>query len=109
MENDFFLMIRRPPRSTHFPYTTLFRSLYDLAQRVRGHVMADGALPARIKTLMALLCDAMRDRHAAVPVLANVARSEEHTSELQSRQYLVCRLLLEKNTYSYSLLPLHPL
>src|SRR5713226_9804669 len=69
----FFLMIRRPPRSTLFPYTTLFRS-----ERV-GHVEPRGRCgPGRI------------DRVRAV-------RSEEHTSELQSPVHLVCRLLLEKN------------
>src|SRR5438034_2348796 len=71
----FFLMIRRPPRSTLFPYTTLFRSLRCLLhtirkrkERVRGHDAA----------------------------LEGVSRSEEHTSELQSHSDLVCRLLLEK-------------
>src|SRR6476620_12066558 len=68
----FFLMIRRPPRSTLFPYTTLFLSRGLDAMRSRP-VLAD---PAR-----------RFDEHA---------RSEEHTSELQSRQYIVCRLLLEK-------------
>src|SRR3712207_7837224 len=94
----FFLMIRRPPRSTLFPYTTLFRSVkthlatwachrrevdrrypggllwVTLGQEVRGAELAE-----RINDLSAAMC-----------------RSEEHTSELQSRQYLVCRLLLEK-------------
>src|SRR5476651_2787858 len=66
----FFLMIRRPPRSTLFPYTTLFRSQ-----------------PGVILTF-----------YECVPALSfsSAPRSEEHTSELQSRQYLVCRLLLEK-------------
>src|SRR5690349_24548824 len=72
----FFLMIRRPPRSTLFPYTTLFRSP---DPRWRAH--AD---------LPALQLD--RARHLALPR----PRSEEHTSELQSRRDLVCRLLLEK-------------
>src|SRR3712207_7248164 len=83
-------MIRRPPRSTLFPYTTLFRSgtglvcaALSLGTRlvVFGHrtpVPGPWALPAH------------------VPVAESVIRSEEHTSELQSRQYLVCRLLLEK-------------
>src|SRR5256885_8148380 len=72
----FFLMIRRPPRSTLFPYTTLFRSL---AARVEMHVhLHDG--------------DMMRMR----PVEGYDLRSEEHTSELQSPCNLVCRLLLEK-------------
>src|SRR5947209_9849930 len=69
-------MIRRPPRSTLFPYTTLFRSRED----VDAHLGDDAAEPAR---------------HLAEGDHA-LARSEEHTSELQSRQYLVCRLLLEK-------------
>src|SRR5258707_4999003 len=73
----FFLMIRRPPRSTLFPYTTLFRSHSNpitMIQRQNQMIPAPRRpLPAR-----------------------PAARSEEHTSELQSRQYLVCRLLLEK-------------
>src|SRR5258707_7151578 len=72
----FFLMIRRPPRSTLFPYTTLFRSM----EKTTTHCAMDG---------MALRNDLIVDDYLA-------ARSEEHTSELQSRQYLVCRLLLEK-------------
>src|SRR3712207_9162078 len=85
----FFLMIRRPPRSTLFPYTTLFRSRPDRRRgpgprrvlpgaRGRPGVQQQGPVAAR------------RRRQRAR------ARSEEHTSELQSRQYLVCRLLLEK-------------
>src|SRR5258707_7566362 len=68
----FFLMIRRPPRSTLFPYTTLFRSSC-------GRSMAGQPL-----------------RTAPLVAIGSGFRSEEHTSELQSRQYLVCRLLLEK-------------
>src|SRR3712207_7807444 len=91
----FFLMIRRPPRSTLFPYTTLFRS----------HHVDEGGHP---RVDVALDLEDLRDLHrvdlaAGVDVgLAEVergvllGRSEEHTSELQSRQYLVCRLLLEK-------------
>src|SRR3712207_7508312 len=84
----FFLMIRRPPRSTLFPYTTLFRSVLGRVVRERAdrlrHRPAPGPLPRRL---------VRRQRLAeGVPGL----RSEEHTSELQSRQYLVCRLLLEK-------------
>src|SRR3712207_7396768 len=99
-------MIRRPPRSTLFPYTTLFRSglaehdevvddlleVLDVAH-VRGHHVAVVAGdPA-----------AVDDLRRALRELGDVAqltgsRSEEHTSELQSRQYLVCRLLLEKKT-----------
>src|SRR3712207_8206410 len=97
----FFLMIRRPPRSTLFPYTTLFRSWrHDDAalgrqpvgdpsprgravrqQRVRAPLPRDGRVGA----------DRRRERAREA-----ARRSEEHTSELQSRQYLVCRLLLEK-------------
>src|SRR5439155_25759159 len=87
----FFLMIRRPPRSTLFPYTTLFRShLQHIAELGRGGVVA----PVGVVVFQ----DAV-DHHLAV--LAGVVgdllgRSEEHTSELQSRGHLVCRLLLEK-------------
>src|SRR3712207_7694334 len=86
-------MIRRPPRSTLFPYTTLFRStsvVEDLGQEVLGPVGARvGEKGLRIGGL---------DHPAAVHEHHPVGRtrSEEHTSELQSRQYLVCRLLLEK-------------
>src|SRR3712207_917539 len=83
----FFLMIRRPPRSTLFPYTTLFRS----SGRFRsGRAQADACAS-----------------NAKIPIPAKTSgrwrqyRSEEHTSELQSRQYLVCRLLLEKKNYLY--------
>src|SRR3989442_5985688 len=71
----FFLMIRRPPRSTLFPYTTLFRSL------VREHRLRH--LPDE-------------RRHLLEERVQKMTRSEEHTSELQSRPHLVCRLLLEK-------------
>src|SRR3712207_7543542 len=90
----FFLMIRRPPRSTLFPYTTLFRSQQvEVAGRPRGRVpVRDHAQrhPAEHDGV-----------HAGGGERADrLLRSEEHTSELQSRQYLVCRLLLEKkNTY----------
>src|SRR3712207_6917697 len=79
----FFLMIRRPPRSTLFPYTTLFRSNGPLAVGVPAVVAGLGAAHAELG-------------RAPWPSLLQPARSEEHTSELQSRQYLVCRLLLEK-------------
>src|SRR2546422_7815541 len=85
-------MIRRPPRSTLFPYTTLFRShLLGAVQRHRGKELAVGQLgeaelrPAHADGLL----------HVVVPG-RDVGRSEEHTSELQSRLHLVCRLLLEK-------------
>src|SRR3712207_7531609 len=101
----FYLMIRRPPRSTLFPYTTLFRSRltcqgalsqssareedpHALGGELLGHPGEEGA-------------GRVADRPAG-----GEARSEEHTSELQSRQYLVCRLLLEKkknNTCRYTI------
>src|SRR3712207_7650801 len=84
----FFLMIRRPPRSTLFPYTTLFRSPGEALGRrgAQGQPFVEGA-PGHEH-------GAPGAAHA-VPVAVE-DRSEEHTSELQSRQYLVCRLLLEK-------------
>src|SRR3712207_8147267 len=87
-------MIRRPPRSTLFPYTTLFRSrdvlVLERPPLLVGRVEhAEEALRDRRLLLRAL------DRRRAVEP-GHGARSEEHTSELQSRQYLVCRLLLEK-------------
>src|SRR3712207_7876950 len=87
----FFLMIRRPPRSTLFPYTTLFRSerLVDAVGEAEDEEVLDGLFAE-------VMIDAVN--LPLVEVLVNLARSEEHTSELQSRQYLVCRLLLEKKT-----------
>src|SRR5258707_6884369 len=94
-------MIRRPPRSTLFPYTTLFRSLYRIGgggAAGRGRGGAGGANTAGL-----YIVDADRNAPTAGQgrLTATLAgrrrvRSEEHTSELQSRQYLVCRLLLEK-------------
>src|SRR5688572_31863800 len=87
----FFLMIRRPPRSTLFPYTTLFRSLGELRARLLagadGHEGAD--------RLAGQLVRARDDRGLDDGFVAD-ERSEEHTSELQSQSNLVCRLLLEK-------------
>src|SRR2546428_13417846 len=79
----FFLMIRRPPRSTLFPYTTLFRSRY--TQHMTTFCQAD---------VLAIFAAKM----------ARTSRSEEHTSELQSRSDLVCRLLLEKKKKKQSVL-----
>src|SRR3712207_6973358 len=86
-------MIRRPPRSTLFPYTTLFRSRARVAQR-DAHAGAGGGLLARHGVDPLVLAGPAHDDE--VPAAGRVPRSEEHTSELQSRQYLVCRLLLEK-------------
>src|SRR3712207_7680312 len=89
-------MIRRPPRSTLFPYTTLFRSLdLGIAAALPAGPAADGVAPDG-------LSPARRDTRDLAALLST--RSEEHTSELQSRQYLVCRLLLEKKKNSHSLL-----
>src|SRR2546430_11965633 len=85
----FFLMIRRPPRSTLFPYTTLFRSGNRPAQ-VRLRVVAGVAGPRVQVTARHPQVDAREAERALYP------RSEEHTSELQSQSNLVCRLLLEK-------------
>src|SRR3712207_8128442 len=92
-------MIRRPPRSTLFPYTTLFRSGVDAAFEARL-VARKLDLPAKVVNpdvpheVPGILSTDLEDRVLAA--LVNLCRSEEHTSELQSRQYLVCRLLLEK-------------
>src|SRR3712207_8781527 len=97
-------MIRRPPRSTLFPYTTLFRSLelYDLETSVTGPSIDTQGFPVAQESLYNLLSSAptqslvKRDGTAGYYLFDQQTRSEEHTSELQSRQYLVCRLLLEK-------------
>src|SRR3712207_8947703 len=96
----FFLMIRRPPRSTLFPYTTLFRSRLDVVDDVGqlGHQATCTPAAARAaKARSSSPGSNSTERVAArTTVVAKPMRSEEHTSELQSRQYLVCRLLLEK-------------
>src|SRR3712207_8138978 len=88
-------MIRRPPRSTLFPYTTLFRSR---ACAVHAVEALEDARQVLRRDAFAGVCDA---HHVAVAsfVADGDGRSEEHTSELQSRQYLVCRLLLEKKKH----------
>src|SRR3712207_7058483 len=88
-------MIRRPPRSTLFPYTTLFRSGGGGAERQTGYLAEELARRGHeVLVAYARPGPARLD----VPTRALPYRSEEHTSELQSRQYLVCRLLLEKKT-----------
>src|SRR2546430_9650784 len=94
-------MIRRPPRSTLFPYTTLFRSRFDPpggteAKSPPTHATSEHALDARLPDLFG------RDRD-----LHDVQRSEEHTSELQSQSNLVCRLLLEKKKRHMALRSAH--
>src|SRR3712207_8717797 len=105
----FCLMIRRPPRSALFPYTTLFRSPTDPGGLGSGRPLVDRRQSQQTPRLWAVLClasgsakgsgvevDPEWNRHGE-------PRSEEHTSELQSRQYLVCRLLLEKkNLLTYA-------
>src|SRR5258707_4500408 len=87
-------MIRRPPRSTLFPYTTLFRSKYEPAAILFViHETAFAHINVKARDGTAHVAYAPRGMAWIVPGLL---RSEEHTSELQSRQYLVCRLLLEK-------------
>src|SRR2546422_3437516 len=83
-------MIRRPPRSTLFPYTTLFRS-------VSLEECADGRIAAHCRALVSdWLSDVLATHLSCAQAGRQKARSEEHTSELQSRLHLVCRLLLEK-------------
>src|SRR3712207_8975104 len=96
-------MIRRPPRSTLFPYTTLFRSLVRTPPRfappdarVQRVLAASAITGAGVEELKRTLFELLP------PEEPQVERSEEHTSELQSRQYLVCRLLLEKKKTFYS-------
>src|SRR3712207_8827493 len=104
----FFLMIRRPPRSTLFPYTTLFRSsqrgrevvalrrvVHDVVRPQRPHLVHEPVVP---------VVDEIPPGDGERVAEDAVARSEEHTSELQSRQYLVCRLLLEKKKKHISLI-----
>src|SRR3712207_9061912 len=84
----FFLMIRRPPRSTLFPYTTFFRSRASTPRRCSSTSTPSGS---RCAGATRACCTVAAERGRG-----QLRRSEEHTSELQSRQYLVCRLLLEK-------------
>src|SRR3989442_3846901 len=102
-------MIRRPPRSTLFPYTTLFRSgtASDCASNLLPH--AARAPPHHGSACLATESVAELGHvgdHAVDPIAAG--RSEEHTSELQSRPHLVCRLLLEKQQYAIDHIPVAP-
>src|SRR3712207_7420844 len=94
-------MIRRPPRSTLFPYTTLFRSMsQEIAsgEKIEVEILV-GNSPKEVK-----MAELLKIRLEEIGILLKV-RSEEHTSELQSRQYLVCRLLLEKKKNKKIFLP----
>src|SRR3712207_8549441 len=94
-------MIRRPPRSTLFPYTTLFRS--SLPRRPEGRTSRIVSSTRNTATALAL---GTASAETCVPASCSM-RSEEHTSELQSRQYLVCRLLLEKKNPTENLCRSH--
>src|SRR3712207_8023016 len=104
----FFLMIRRPPRSTLFPYTTLFRSGgevgmgRDVREADRALVSVPHEVPGAGEALVRLRVHVEARVHRVPPDSKTLfgGRSEEHTSELQSCQYLVCRLLLEKKKQS---------
>src|SRR3712207_8583000 len=90
-------MIRRPPRSTLFPYTTLFRSLGVRTQvQYRIELLLGGQLTPLVFGDRDNLVVTNDEPGTSIKILGDIKRSEEHTSELQSRQYLVCRLLLEK-------------
>src|SRR2546427_6537400 len=96
----FFLMIRRPPRSTLFPYTTLFRSPADGPSLRPGDHQEPVGVPPKARLLPTCTPPTLRSPwHCSTPQShgdRRVGRSEEHTSELQSQSNLVCRLLLEK-------------
>src|SRR3712207_8932200 len=111
----FFLMIRRPPRSTLFPYTTLFRSIVGIIKKTEnyskdnydfkgsgvivssdGYIVTNNHIIKDAKEINVKLPNSPNYISATLIGKDDVSRSEEHTSELQSRQYLVCRLLLEK-------------
>src|SRR3712207_8759606 len=98
-------MIRRPPRSTLFPYTTLFRSEEDAPADVverRPSFVEHGGLERVGVAPHVVRGDELRQLEDGADLGVEGVRSEEHTSELQSRQYLVCRLLLEKKKNSRS-------
>src|SRR2546429_5923134 len=101
----FFLMIRRPPRSTLFPYTALFRSRGEVRLHVVAEVITEDEELARASREVVAERVEVHERRAGVGQrlegsLHGADRSEEHTSELQSRLHLVCRLLLEKKKLS---------
>src|SRR5258705_8404989 len=102
----FFLMIRRPPRSTLFPYTTLFRSV-EATDREGRHASSSVPLQTRGGQDQILLRTERAVYRAGeligLKIFSTVKRSEEHTSELQSLRHLVCRLLLEKKKKSLTI------
>src|SRR3712207_8670662 len=102
----FCLMIRRPPRSTLFPYTTLFRSISRIDAPICS---APAATVSTLRDTSSAAPDTTPDCAEVSSTDAEICRSEEHTSELQSRQYLVCRLLLEKKKTTYTLVSVNAL
>src|SRR3712207_8011269 len=102
-------MIRRPPRSTLFPYTTLFRSLSSIHRSPpRGlKRLRKPQVPSALKAPTSSRCSLPRS-NKVIGGRGHAPRSEEHTSELQSRQYLVCRLLLEKKKNTNKTKRFHP-
>src|SRR3712207_8039796 len=90
-------MIRRPPRSTLVPYTTLFRSRDKLALLVATRLQVRSANLMDVAACLPRPAERLDSRYQWIKRFLANTRSEEHTSELQSRQYLVCRLLLENN------------
>src|SRR3712207_8734556 len=103
----FFLMIRRPPRSTLFPYTTLFRSQIHSVPLPFASSCFAMFVPGSSWNIQTLMANHLGNSFFRLWAKATLLRSEEHTSELQSRQYLVCRLLLEKkkNIHSSTSIP----
>src|SRR3712207_8903318 len=96
-------MIRRPPESPLFPYTTLFRSFDELVAGDRVERLGDRVREIDAQLRGELAHARLLDDLAEAPLELRGGRSEEHTSELQSRQYLVCRLLLEKKQKHHNL------
>src|SRR2546429_3412548 len=102
-------MIRRPPRSTLFPYTTLFRSGEQTISEWARDVLLNATKPnAGEQTVLAEVL-ALRTILLNVHFAVSQGRSEEHTSELQSRLHLVCRLLLEKKKHTHQTISLSPI
>src|SRR5687768_18213984 len=89
-------MIRRPPTSTLFPYTTLFRSTMKALQDLSDRIHRADSLERLLDSILEGLEESFGFGHAMIALPSEEQRSEEHTSELQSRLHLVCRLLLEK-------------